>query len=81
MWHWNNRSQNWVVYTSGLIDSYGHYGICGPYGSCNINRNPPCSRMEDRSNGCKLQSPLDCKGGDAFRKVIKMKFLNTRHSW
>ncbi|KAL7613914.1 hypothetical protein Lser_V15G08612 [Lactuca serriola] len=92
--HWNNRSQNWVVYTSGLIDSCVRYGICGPYGSCNINRNPPCNCMEgfepkspeewniaDWSNGCKLQSPLDCKGGDAFRKVTKMKFPDTRYSW
>ncbi|XP_023757732.1 G-type lectin S-receptor-like serine/threonine-protein kinase At4g27290 isoform X1 [Lactuca sativa] len=94
MLHWNNRSQDWLVYTSGLIDSCGHYGICGPYGSCNTNTNPPCNCMEgfepkspeewniaDWSNGCKLQSPLDCKAGDAFRKVIKMKFPDTRHSW
>ncbi|KAI3520125.1 hypothetical protein L1887_09349 [Cichorium endivia] len=94
MLHWNNRSQDWLVYTNGLIDSCGRYGICGPYGICNINKNPPCScvkgfepkspdewNMADWSNGCQLQSPLDCKDRVTFRKFIKMKFPDTRHSW
>ncbi|KAL4576438.1 hypothetical protein LXL04_012531 [Taraxacum kok-saghyz] len=46
MLHWNNRRQEWFIYATALIDSCGRYVVCGPYGSCDINKTPRCSCME-----------------------------------
>ncbi|XP_024992042.1 G-type lectin S-receptor-like serine/threonine-protein kinase At4g27290 [Cynara cardunculus var. scolymus] len=94
MMHWNNRSQDWFVYATGPVDTCGRYGICGPYGSCDINKNPPCSCMDgfepkrpdewsmaDWSSGCRFRTPLDCQAPEVFWKIRGMKFPDTRQSW
>ncbi|KAI3748616.1 hypothetical protein L6452_11827 [Arctium lappa] len=94
MLHWNNRSQDWFVYSTGLIENCNRYGICGPNGICDINKIPPCSCMDgfepkhedewnmaDWSSGCQLKIPLDCQAAEVFWKMRGMKFPDTRKSW
>ncbi|KAI3748623.1 hypothetical protein L6452_11842 [Arctium lappa] len=94
MLHWSNRSQDWIITTNALMDMCSGYGLCGPYGTCNINKYPSCSCMEgfepkrpdewkitDWSSGCQLKTPLDRRDGEVFWKIRGMKFPDTRHSW
>ncbi|XP_024977996.1 G-type lectin S-receptor-like serine/threonine-protein kinase At4g27290 isoform X3 [Cynara cardunculus var. scolymus] len=91
---WNNQSQDWFIFANGLLDMCNAYGLCGPYGTCNINKTPPCSCMDgsepkrpdewnmgDWSSGCQLKVPLDCQVPEDFRKIRGMKFPDTRKSW
>ncbi|KAJ9539948.1 hypothetical protein OSB04_026454 [Centaurea solstitialis] len=91
---WNNRSQDWFVFANGLLDMCNEYGRCGPYGSCNINKTPPCTCMDgfepkrqdewntaDWSSGCQRKVPLDCRVPEDFWKIRGMKFPDTRKSW
>ncbi|XP_024978066.1 G-type lectin S-receptor-like serine/threonine-protein kinase At4g27290 [Cynara cardunculus var. scolymus] len=91
---WRNRSQDWFAFSNFLQDICNGYGLCGPYGICNINKTPPCTCMDgfeqkrpdewntaDWSSGCQLKSPLDCRVGEVFWKIRGMKFPDTRHSW
>ncbi|XP_024990475.1 G-type lectin S-receptor-like serine/threonine-protein kinase At4g27290 [Cynara cardunculus var. scolymus] len=92
--HWIERTQEWVVYADVDADSCGRYAICGPYGSCNINRRPPCScikgfepripeewKASDWSSGCQRKKPLNCGSGDGFQKISGVKLPDTQRSW
>ncbi|KAI3734773.1 hypothetical protein L6452_14252 [Arctium lappa] len=92
--HWIERTQEWVVYADIDADSCGRYAICGPYGSCNINKRPPCScikgfepripeewKASDWSSGCRRKRPLNCGSGDGFRKISGVKLPDTQRSW
>ncbi|KAJ9554441.1 hypothetical protein OSB04_018486 [Centaurea solstitialis] len=92
--HWIERTQEWVVYADVDADSCGRYAICGPYGSCNINKRPPCSCMKgfepripeewkasDWSSGCQRKIPLNCESGDGFRRIPGVKLPDTQRSW
>ncbi|KAI3816117.1 hypothetical protein L1987_15807 [Smallanthus sonchifolius] len=70
-----------------------YVGICS-YGSCSINKHPPCSCIEgfepkfpdewnasDWSSGCKRKKPLDCGNADGFQKISRVKLPDTRFSW
>nr|GFB22515.1 G-type lectin S-receptor-like serine/threonine-protein kinase At4g27290 [Tanacetum cinerariifolium] len=70
------------------------YGMCGPYGSCNMNNSPACSCMEgfepqnpdkwsaaEWSSGCRRRTPLNCSNGDGFRVFKSVNIPDTRHSW
>nr|XP_043618034.1 G-type lectin S-receptor-like serine/threonine-protein kinase At4g27290 [Erigeron canadensis] len=89
---WIERTQEWLEYADVSVDSCGQFALCGPYGSCSINKRPPCSCMEgfepqnpkewgvqDWSSGCKPQKPLNC--GNGFRKFTGVKVPDTRRSW
>ncbi|KAJ9554439.1 hypothetical protein OSB04_018484 [Centaurea solstitialis] len=92
--HWIERTQEWVVYTDIDADSCGRYAICGPYGSCNINKRPPCGcikgfepkipeewKASDWSSGCQRKKPLNCGSGDGFQKISGVKLPDTQRSW
>ncbi|XP_024989780.1 G-type lectin S-receptor-like serine/threonine-protein kinase At4g27290 [Cynara cardunculus var. scolymus] len=92
--HWIDRIQNWVVYDDIAADACGRYALCGPFGTCTLNKHPPCSCMEgfepkfpeewngsDWSSGCQHKKPFDCGSGDGFRKLSGVKFPDTRRSW
>ncbi|KAI3517260.1 hypothetical protein L1887_16473 [Cichorium endivia] len=92
--HWIERMHDWIQYGNAKIDACGVYGLCGPYGSCSINRYPPCRCMDgfvptlqeewshaDWSSGCKLKKPLSCASGDGFKRLKGLKFPDTQWSW
>ncbi|KAJ9553559.1 hypothetical protein OSB04_017604 [Centaurea solstitialis] len=92
--HWIERTQEWVVYADIDADICGHYAICGPYGSCNIDKRPPCScikgfepripeewKASDWSSGCQRKTPLNCESGDGFQRISGVKLPDTQRSW
>lgn len=92
--HWIERIQEWAVYGDLVVDSCGRFGLCGPYGSCRINKHPPCNCIEgfepkipaewdasDWSSGCKRKKPLKCENRDGFQKISGVKVPDTRRSW
>nr|XP_043638846.1 G-type lectin S-receptor-like serine/threonine-protein kinase At4g27290 isoform X2 [Erigeron canadensis] len=89
--HWIERTKKWVVYSDLAVDSCGRFALCGPYGSCSIDKHPPCSCIEgfeprnpkewaesDWSSGCKHKKPMNC--GNGFRKFTGVKIPDTRRS-
>ncbi|XP_071732897.1 G-type lectin S-receptor-like serine/threonine-protein kinase At4g27290 isoform X2 [Rutidosis leptorrhynchoides] len=77
--HWIERTQEWLEYADVSVDSCGRLALCGPYGSCSINKHPPCSCMEgfepknqeqwdasDWSGGCKRKKALNCGYGSGI---------------
>ncbi|KAD2804887.1 hypothetical protein E3N88_38264 [Mikania micrantha] len=81
--HWVERIQDWIVYGDLKVDNCDHFAACGPYGSCIINKHPPCACMpgfepknpkewdaSDWSNGCKPKKPFNCsdENEDGFLK-------------
>ncbi|GJT07279.1 G-type lectin S-receptor-like serine/threonine-protein kinase [Tanacetum coccineum] len=92
--HWIKRIQEWAVYADVAVDSCGRFGLCGPYGSCSINKHPPCTCIKgfepknpkewdasDWSSGCKRKKPLKCEHRDGFQKISRVKVPDTRRSW
>ncbi|PSR95651.1 G-type lectin S-receptor-like serine/threonine-protein kinase [Actinidia chinensis var. chinensis] len=90
---WVDRTRGWVLYSSAQTDNCDNYALCGVYGTCNINRSPPCGclkgfkakfqqdwDMADWSNGCIRTTPLDCRK-DGFVKYSGIKLPDTRYSW
>ncbi|KAJ0538273.1 putative protein kinase RLK-Pelle-DLSV family [Helianthus annuus] len=92
---WMDQIQDWVVQSVRTVTEIcGGYGLCGPYGSCNGNRYPPCTCMAgfkprvpdewDRGNGssgCERKRALDCGSGSGFKRVSGVIFPDTRRSW
>ncbi|KAI3817673.1 hypothetical protein L1987_11469 [Smallanthus sonchifolius] len=93
---WIERIQEWIVYGDFKVDNCDMFAVCGPYGSCSINKHPPCTCMEgfeprnpeewvasDWSSGCERKTPLNCGdvNGDGFRKITGIKVPDTRRSW
>ncbi|PWA85112.1 GPCR kinase [Artemisia annua] len=92
--NWINRTQEWFLYLNVYMDMCSRYGVCGPYGKCNVNNSPTCSCMEGFvprnpdewsasvwSSGCRRKTPLNCPNGDGFRVFKNVKVPDTRHSW
>ncbi|XP_023757721.1 G-type lectin S-receptor-like serine/threonine-protein kinase At4g27290 [Lactuca sativa] len=92
--NWNDPTQGWVPYLAATVDICAPYGLCGSYGSCNINSSPVCSCMEgfepkhpkewnagDWSGGCQRKKPLKCGNEDGFQAISGLKFPDTRKSW
>ncbi|KAI3753818.1 hypothetical protein L2E82_25882 [Cichorium intybus] len=89
---WIERTQEWNLYLSAQMDNCDRYGLCGPYGVCNINENQACGcmrgfdekfpeewRRADWTNGCVRKAELDCAGGsDGFVKMTGLKLPDTR---
>ncbi|KAK1391756.1 Receptor-like serine/threonine-protein kinase [Heracleum sosnowskyi] len=93
-WVWTEKSQIWQLYLSGPIDNCDRYGICGAYGSCNINNSPACTcfngfQPKDEkewdaanwSSGCARKVQLSCVNGDGFVKHSGLKLPDTQRSW
>ncbi|KAL8257715.1 hypothetical protein R6Q59_029756 [Mikania micrantha] len=93
--HWVERIQDWIVYGDLKVDNCDHFSACGPYGSCIINKHPPCACMpgfepknpkewdaSDWSSGCKPKKPLNCGdvNEDGFLKTSGVKLPDTRRS-
>ncbi|KAK1419625.1 hypothetical protein QVD17_28849 [Tagetes erecta] len=85
---WIDQIKDWAAYSIVASQDRCRYGLCGPYGSCNNNRYPPCKclvgfrpRVPDEwdrangSSGCERNKPLDCGSGDGFKKISGVKEL------
>ncbi|GJY68048.1 G-type lectin S-receptor-like serine/threonine-protein kinase [Tanacetum coccineum] len=92
--NWINRTQGWFLYLTPTVDNCVRYGLCGVYGSCDIEQSPSCDCLKgfkpknpnqwmisDWTDGCHRKIPLDCAVGDGFRKYPSIKLPDTRQSW
>ncbi|WCJ31324.1 G-type lectin S-receptor-like serine/threonine-protein kinase At4g27290 [Euphorbia peplus] len=91
---WNYDTQSWKLYDTVLRDRCDNYGLCGVYGSCDVNALPNCQCLErfkpksseqwkqlDWSEGCERNKPLNCEKGDAFVKYVGLKLPDPANSW
>ncbi|KAF6159063.1 hypothetical protein GIB67_032680 [Kingdonia uniflora] len=91
---WNNRSQEWLVMLTVGNDQCDNYGLCGGYGTCNINNAPVCGCLQgftpkspqdydqlNWSGGCIRRTPLSCNNRDGFRKFNALKLPDSSSSW
>ncbi|XP_071697013.1 G-type lectin S-receptor-like serine/threonine-protein kinase At4g27290 isoform X2 [Rutidosis leptorrhynchoides] len=91
---WIERTLEWRLYVTGQMDNCDRFGLCGPYGICNINDSPACGCLRgfeprfldewgraDWSNGCVRKTELNCAGGDGFVMQSGVKVPDTRKTW
>ncbi|KAL1184859.1 hypothetical protein V6Z11_A01G074700 [Gossypium hirsutum] len=93
---WNDRKNDWEVFSSTQSDQCYIYAYCGPYSSCSIDKSPSCKCLEgfmrrlaspgdlgsvDWSKGCTRRTPLACDGRDSFLKQTRLKIPDTSKSW
>ncbi|XP_052177931.1 G-type lectin S-receptor-like serine/threonine-protein kinase At4g27290 isoform X2 [Diospyros lotus] len=93
-WTWVNKTIGWVLYLTVPTDNCDDYGLCGPYGTCNVDKSPVCGclskfvpknprdwNMTDWSGGCVRRTELDCSKGDGFVKYNGLKVPDAANSW
>ncbi|KAJ0821114.1 putative protein kinase RLK-Pelle-DLSV family [Helianthus annuus] len=91
---WIDNKQEWNPYFAGPNDLCEQYAVCGPFGSCNIDKTPICEclkgfeptspyqwKITDWSQGCRHTVPLDCNPGEGFNKYTNLKLPDTQGSW
>ena len=93
---WNERKNDWEIFSTAQSDQCAIYDFCGKYATCNPNKSPPCACLEgfvprsttssdstsvDWSDGCIRRTPLVCDGKDSFFKHTGLKFPDTSNSW
>ncbi|XP_060669903.1 G-type lectin S-receptor-like serine/threonine-protein kinase At4g27290 [Ziziphus jujuba] len=75
-----NSSTEWRTMSSMPYVLCDRYGYCGATGVYRINGNPICDCLE----GFTLKSqkkPLDCKDGDGFKKLVRVKVPDLLDFW
>ncbi|XVF04054.1 hypothetical protein REPUB_Repub05bG0047900 [Reevesia pubescens] len=93
---WNERKNDWEVFSTAQADQCSIYAFSGAYATCSTNKSPPCTCLEgfmrrsasprelnsvDWSDGCARRTPLVCDGGDSFLKHTGLKIPDTSKSW
>ncbi|KAI3675486.1 hypothetical protein L1987_85076 [Smallanthus sonchifolius] len=91
---WIDSRQDWSLYSAPENDRCDQYAVCGPFGSCSIDKSPVCEclkgfeptspdqwRVADWSQGCRHTRPLDCDPAEGFNKFSNLKLPDTRGSW
>ncbi|XP_076919269.1 G-type lectin S-receptor-like serine/threonine-protein kinase At4g27290 [Bidens hawaiensis] len=91
---WFDSKQEWKLYLARQNDLCDQYAVCGPFGSCDIDKSPVCEclkgfepvsphqwKITDWSQGCRHTIPLDCNPGEGFNKYSNLKLPDTRGSW
>ncbi|XAR55419.1 Non-specific serine/threonine protein kinase [Bertholletia excelsa] len=92
-WTWADPTRGWVLYLTVPQDSCDNYGLCGPCGSCDVDKSPVCSCLykfvpkspvawdrTDWTEGCVRRNPLTCHHGEGFVKYSGIKMPDTRNS-
>ncbi|KAI3758081.1 hypothetical protein L6452_05629 [Arctium lappa] len=88
--NWVDSTQSWFQLLATVpVDSCSLYGLCGAFGTCNANNFPVCNCMggfepkhpeqwsvADWSGGCTRRTPLNCGGGDGFRRISDLDIRN-----
>ncbi|XP_019155959.1 PREDICTED: G-type lectin S-receptor-like serine/threonine-protein kinase At1g11410 [Ipomoea nil] len=90
-----NGTGKWNSFPLVPIDACDKYGICGPYGYCDNNKNPVCGCLDkfvardpvewgssDFSGGCVRRTPLNYSSSDAhgFKRYSGVKLPDTNVS-
>ncbi|TYJ48595.1 hypothetical protein E1A91_A01G073700v1 [Gossypium mustelinum] len=70
---WNPETQTWKLFSITPSDLCDRSGICGPNGNCDNNKLPACQCLTSKS--------LNCKSGDGFIRIGKVKIPETTNSW
>ncbi|MFQ6666169.1 hypothetical protein Gotur_032632 [Gossypium turneri] len=91
---WNPETQTWKLFSIMPSDLCDRSGLCGPNGDCDNNKLPACQCLtgfrpkwlerwnsSDWSDGCIHSKPLNCKSGDGFIRIGKVKTPDTTNSW
>ncbi|XP_052177615.1 G-type lectin S-receptor-like serine/threonine-protein kinase At4g27290 [Diospyros lotus] len=55
-WTWVNKTIGWVLYLTVTTDNCDDYGLCGSYGTCNVNKSPVCGCLSKFVS----KNPRDC---------------------
>nr|GMD91517.1 G-type lectin S-receptor-like serine/threonine-protein kinase At4g27290 [Ipomoea batatas] len=93
---WGDETGKWNSFPAAPVDGCDKYGVCGPYGSCDNNRNPICGCFDkfsprypvawessDFSGGCARRKPLNCQNtssSDGFKIYSGLKLPDTEFS-
>ncbi|XP_027061151.1 G-type lectin S-receptor-like serine/threonine-protein kinase At4g27290 [Coffea arabica] len=92
----DDEREGWVLHFNIPNNTCDSYGLCGPYGACNIANDPICGCLEgfqpkyphrwvkkDWSGGCIRRTPLNCENGDenGFLKYSVFTFPETKNTW
>ncbi|XP_019155961.1 PREDICTED: G-type lectin S-receptor-like serine/threonine-protein kinase At4g27290 [Ipomoea nil] len=90
-----NGTGKWNSFPLVPIDGCDKYGICGPYGNCDNNKNPVCGCLDkfvardpvewgssDFSGGCVRRKPLNSSSSDGygFKRYSGVKLPDTNVS-
>ncbi|KAK2987257.1 hypothetical protein RJ640_017560 [Escallonia rubra] len=89
---WNERQNEWIVIITLRADLCDRYALCGPYGFCNVDRQPVCQCPDgftprlpedwarlDWSGGCVRKTPLNCNVAPGFRRFPRSKLPDTAY--
>ncbi|KAK2987254.1 hypothetical protein RJ640_017557 [Escallonia rubra] len=89
---WNERRNEWIVIITLRADLCDRYALCGPYGFCNVDRQPVCQCPDgftprlpedwarlDWSGGCVRKTPLNCSVAAGFRRFPRSKLPDTAY--
>ncbi|XP_060673325.1 G-type lectin S-receptor-like serine/threonine-protein kinase At4g27290 isoform X3 [Ziziphus jujuba] len=88
------HNTEWTTMSSMPYELCDRYGYCGANGVCRINGDPICDCLKgftpksqqewevlNWSNGCVRKTPLDCKNGDDFVKLVGVKLPDLLEFW
>ncbi|KAI3731055.1 hypothetical protein L1987_62238 [Smallanthus sonchifolius] len=78
----------WMSVSTLPVDYCDNYGVCGPYGSCNIAMSPYCGCLkgferktsDETTPVCRQSIALDCGPGEGFQKLSSMKLPDTENA-
>ncbi|TYI42249.1 hypothetical protein ES332_A01G084900v1 [Gossypium tomentosum] len=73
---WNPETQTWKLFSITPSDLCDRSGICGPNGNCDNNKLPACQCLTSS-----YSKSLNCKSGDGFIRIGKVKIPKTTNSW
>ncbi|KAL8506008.1 hypothetical protein ACS0TY_017026 [Phlomoides rotata] len=90
----NARKDKWNLVYTAPADKCEEYGLCGPNGICSIDKPTLCQCLKgfspkfqkewdlgDWSGGCTRITPLNCKSGDGFQEVRRVKYPDLLKFW
>ncbi|KAK1415626.1 hypothetical protein QVD17_31409 [Tagetes erecta] len=85
--------REWVTINALPVDYCDNYGVCGPYGSCDIATSPYCvclkgfertisneTSPDKNISLCRQRIALDCGSGEGFLKFSSMKLPDTANA-
>ncbi|XP_022139493.1 G-type lectin S-receptor-like serine/threonine-protein kinase At4g27290 [Momordica charantia] len=91
---WSESEKNWKLYATMPRDYCDTYGLCGAFGSCDIEETPACQCLKgfrprvqekwnlmDYTEGCVRNRPLNCSDETGFAIFPGLKLPDTKLSW
>ncbi|CAK9317641.1 unnamed protein product [Citrullus colocynthis] len=91
---WSASENIWKLYATMPRDYCDTYGLCGAFGSCDIEQVPACQclrgfhpkvqekwNLMDYTEGCVRKKALNCSDKTGFAKLPGLKLPDTKQSW